>query len=179
MGNMCRYIFSVHESLWTKNSSWTQPPPVPTKQTDLSSLTRLCKNGGGTLPSMILAQISAPTPNWGQPPSTVIRWLVFITLASIVSTSSGLMLRRLITWKPLKPKHFTHRCIWNKWTMTVKNNVTEHTWDPKLNLNGATGCPGWPCQQRALLKISAVVTRTPVKSYICHALTLENKENDV
>lgn len=48
---------------------------------------------------MILAQISAPTPNWGQPPSTVTRWLVFITLVSIVSTSRGLMVRRFITCK--------------------------------------------------------------------------------
>lgn len=47
---------------------------------------------------MILAQISAPTPNWGQPPSTVTRWLVFITLASILCTSIGRMVRRLITW---------------------------------------------------------------------------------
>lgn len=50
------------------------------------------------LPSMIWAQISAPTPNWGQPPSTVSRWLVFITLVSMHSTSMGRMVRRLITW---------------------------------------------------------------------------------
>lgn len=49
-------------------------------------------------PSMTLAQISAPTPNWGQPPSTVTRWLVFITLVSIQSTSRGRIVRRLITW---------------------------------------------------------------------------------
>lgn len=51
------------------------------------------------LPSMTLAQISAPTPNWGQPPSTVTRWFVFITLVSIHSTSIGRMVRRLITWQ--------------------------------------------------------------------------------
>lgn len=51
------------------------------------------------LPSMILAQISAPTPNWGQPPSTVTRWLVFMTLVSMLSTSMGRMVRRLITWR--------------------------------------------------------------------------------
>lgn len=47
---------------------------------------------------MILAQISAPTPNCGQPPSTVTRWLVLITLVSMLSTSKGRMVRRLITW---------------------------------------------------------------------------------
>lgn len=48
---------------------------------------------------MMRAQISAPMPNCGQPPSTVTRWLVFITLPSMHSTSMGRMVRRLITWK--------------------------------------------------------------------------------
>ncbi|KAF2981083.1 hypothetical protein EK904_010384 [Melospiza melodia maxima] len=42
--------------------------------------------------------ISAPTPNWGQPPSTVTRWFVLTTLASTVSMSIGRMVRRFITW---------------------------------------------------------------------------------
>lgn len=51
-----------------------------------------------SVPSMILAQISAPTPNCGQPPSMVTRWFVLTTLASTVSTSMGRMVRRFITW---------------------------------------------------------------------------------
>lgn len=51
-----------------------------------------------SVPSMILAQISAPTPNWGHPPSTVTRWFVLTTLASTVSMSIGRMVRRFMTW---------------------------------------------------------------------------------
>ena len=47
--------------------------------------------------SMMLAQISAPTPNCGQPPSTVTRWFVFITDLMMASLSNGRMLRRLMT----------------------------------------------------------------------------------
>lgn len=43
------------------------------------------------------ADISAPTPNWGQPPSTVTKWFVFITDLMIVSSSIGRIVRRLMT----------------------------------------------------------------------------------
>lgn len=42
-------------------------------------------------------QISAPTPCWGNPSSTVTSLLVFLTEALIVDLSSGLIDRRLIT----------------------------------------------------------------------------------
>ena len=42
-------------------------------------------------------QISAPTPCWGNPSSTVTSLLVFLTEALIVSLSSGLIERKLIT----------------------------------------------------------------------------------
>lgn len=64
----------------------------------MTHIPRLNRAATQPLPSMTLAQISAPTPNWGQPPSTVTRWLVFITLVSILSTSMGRIVRRLITW---------------------------------------------------------------------------------
>ena len=44
------------------------------------------------------AEISAPTPCWGQPPSTVIAWPVFFTDSFTVSMSRGRMERRLTTW---------------------------------------------------------------------------------
>lgn len=48
---------------------------------------------------MIRARISAPTPNWGQPPSTVTRWFVFVMLVSMVSESRGLIVRRFMTYR--------------------------------------------------------------------------------
>lgn len=53
--------------------------------------------GKVNLLSMILAQISEPMPDWGQPCSTVTRWLVFITDLPMVSISKGRSDRRLIT----------------------------------------------------------------------------------
>ena len=47
--------------------------------------------------SIIFAAISAPTPNCGHPPSTVTKWLVFITELIIVSSSMGLIVLKLIT----------------------------------------------------------------------------------
>lgn len=60
---------------------------------------------------MIRARTSAPTPNWGQPPSTVMRWLVFIILVSMVSVSRGRMVRMLITYRR-KHRHF--KLLFNK-----------------------------------------------------------------
>lgn len=52
------------------------------------------------LPSSIDAAISAPTPNWGQPPSMVTKRFVFFTEVAMHSMSNGLMLRRFITCLP-------------------------------------------------------------------------------
>lgn len=47
--------------------------------------------------SITCAQTSAPTPNDGNPPSAVIKWLVFMTELIIVSTSIGRIDRRFTT----------------------------------------------------------------------------------
>ena len=47
--------------------------------------------------SITLAQISLPIPHCGHPPSTLIRWFVFMTDLMMASSSSGLSERRLIT----------------------------------------------------------------------------------
>ena len=84
-------------------------------QTDVFFLLKIKKQHKYS-PSMILAQISAPTPNWGQPPSTVTRWFVFITLASMVSMSRGLMVRRFMTWAhdSWRVKNTENKVIWNQ-----------------------------------------------------------------
>ena len=46
---------------------------------------------------MMRAQISEPIPHWGQPPSTVTRWFVFITDFMIASSSIGRRVRKLMT----------------------------------------------------------------------------------
>jgi hypothetical protein len=46
---------------------------------------------------MTRAASSAPTPDCGQPSSTVTMWLVFLTLLIMAGTSRGRMVRRLIT----------------------------------------------------------------------------------
>lgn len=89
-------MFFVSKPLIRKKSNQGWPKVYKLRFLTYTQLT--CLLISHLLPSMILAQISAPTPNWGQPPSTVTRWLVFITLVSILSTSIGRMVRRLITW---------------------------------------------------------------------------------
>ena len=68
---------------------------------------------------MIRALISAPIPNCGQPPSTVTRWLVFMTELMMASSSMGRIVRRLITWGTSGTHHH-------------KENYTSYTWSPSM-----------------------------------------------
>lgn len=68
------------------------PPALPvTRSTGASSSSKAS--------SIMTALISLPTPHCGHPSSTLIILCVFFTLARSVSRSSGLMERRLITWR--------------------------------------------------------------------------------
>ena len=60
-------------------------------------LSSVITSNNKSLLSTIDADISAPTPNCGQQPSTVTKWLVFITELMIASLSIGRMVRKLIT----------------------------------------------------------------------------------
>ena len=62
------------------------------------------------LPSSIDAAISAPTPNWGQPPSMVTKRFVFFTEVAMHSMSNGLMLRRFITCLPTQNQNDPIKC---------------------------------------------------------------------
>lgn len=110
------------------------------------------------LPSMILAQISAPTPNWGQPPSTVTRWLVFITLVSILSTSIGRMVRRLITWHKDR-QEVVQQAAERRSSVSVNNNrcvpsSTSHS-IPSLARTAAASRQ-WPTYREWLTKVTLV-----------------------
>lgn len=102
-----------------------------------------------SVPSMILAQISDPTPNCGQPPSTVTRWFVFATLASTVSISIGLMVRRFITLKKKAMSEFccdtilTFTAVWAQCPLALRSILTLTR---RLKVNGITSYPDRCCR---------------------------------
>ena len=67
---------------------------------------------------MTKAEISPPTPNIGQPSSTVTSLLVFFTLSTIQSLSKGLIVLKLIT-SALIP-YFSNNLAASKQTSTIR-----------------------------------------------------------
>ena len=80
------------------NYSMGQPSEPCDSWLELDCTTWIIDSGENNLLSIILAQTSAPIPLWGQPPSTVIIWFVFITDLTIVSSSRGRIVRKFTTW---------------------------------------------------------------------------------
>jgi len=78
------------------------------------------------------AAISAPTPCWGHPSSTVTIRLVFFTLFTINSLSNGLMDLKLIT-SALMPYSFSFSAAYKEY-LTILAKATIVTSVPTLSM---------------------------------------------
>ena len=91
--NFCKAVFCQQTARKSKKWQWDDYR----RQRVPASAMKIQHNIQFDLLSTTLAHTSAPTPNRGQPFSTVTRWFVFITDLMISSSSIGRSDRRLIT----------------------------------------------------------------------------------
>ena len=78
--------------------------------------------------SMMEAAISAPIPNCGHPPSTVMTWWVFFTESTMAALSSGRMVRRLMT-SQLTPFSSSSLAA-SRAAPTARETATRVRWEP-------------------------------------------------